>query len=545
MAFIVSFCLLGFFIGFHSDSIESAVGNMSIKRIKSALSSSVQSAAGPLSGSVVQNLSICLNTCGKARNGICDDGRQPISEKIHPELEFYRNYAPWNATGGAEARAKLSPQSYRVHCELGTDCDDCGPWITSTTPPWDQSGSKKGPVSLLLDREMDILVRLELYRRFRFAYTDPKKDTAVSSEMEFYAQIETGASKIFSAIFNDRCIRPDGSRSLFVDVGANFGWFSILAASMGCRVLAFEPVPHFRAFFEYNVHLNGLGKLIDIRSNVVSSKSGVNTAMVFPKKGIWGTASVDGINADEKQPKDSYEVDTSSISVTLDGAVKEDVLLMKVDVEGWEWSVMMGAAGLLSKFNVENIIMEYSPGVHEMRQNHSERFSTIQMLVDIAKSGYRIAHIGDGDGPRGTVFHNPELPQFEEIKADNLAYDLEDARRYEAKMMGCPVDPELQKLAHWERCMSVPEDLNPRSFRSIFGHNTNVWASKNSSLMRLKGTVGMMPLDAPKGTYFLQNKYKDIVYPMGMGMRDCSPPNIQPRYQVRHRCKCTDKVSQG
>ena len=49
-------------------------------------------------------------------------------------------------------------------------------------------------------------------------------------------------------------------------------------------------------------------------------------------------------------------------SVTLDNALREDVLLMKVDVEGWEWSVFKGAARFLEEFNVENIILEYSPG---------------------------------------------------------------------------------------------------------------------------------------------------------------------------------------
>ena len=49
-------------------------------------------------------------------------------------------------------------------------------------------------------------------------------------------------------------------------------------------------------------------------------------------------------------------------SVTLDNALREDVLLMKVDVEGWEWSVFKGAARFLREFNVENIILEYSPG---------------------------------------------------------------------------------------------------------------------------------------------------------------------------------------
>lgn len=62
-------------------------------------------------------------------------------------------------------------------------------------------------------------------------------------------------------------------------------------------MVAFEPVPHFRAFLEYSVHLNGLGKLVDIRDNVVSSVSGVKTVMVIPAKGTWGTASVGGANA--------------------------------------------------------------------------------------------------------------------------------------------------------------------------------------------------------------------------------------------------------
>jgi hypothetical protein len=30
-------------------------------------------------------------------------------------------------------------------------------------------------------------------------------------------------------------VREDGSRQLFLDVGANFGWFAVMAASMGCR----------------------------------------------------------------------------------------------------------------------------------------------------------------------------------------------------------------------------------------------------------------------------------------------------------------------
>lgn len=35
------------------------------------------------------------------------------------------------------------------------------------------------------------------------------------------------------------------------------------------RVIAFEPVPHFRAFLEYNVDVNGLRHIVDVRPSVV------------------------------------------------------------------------------------------------------------------------------------------------------------------------------------------------------------------------------------------------------------------------------------
>lgn len=38
------------------------------------------------------------------------------------------------------------------------------------------------------------------------------------------------------------------------------------------RVIAFEPVPHFRAFLEYNVHVNNFGHLVEIRDVVVSNQ---------------------------------------------------------------------------------------------------------------------------------------------------------------------------------------------------------------------------------------------------------------------------------
>ncbi|KAG2488218.1 hypothetical protein HYH03_013212 [Edaphochlamys debaryana] len=164
--------------------------------------------------------------------------------------------------------------------------------------------------------------------------------------------------QIMYTLMKDRCIKKDGSRALFVDVGANFGWYSIMAARLGCRVIGYEPVPLFRSFYTFSTHINDLTGLINIRPKVVSHEGNKTMKMMVPSNGVWGTAGIDGLNIDNAIEASKEEIEVPS--VRLEDEIKEDELLMKIDVEGWEWGVIQGAEGLLRKFEVQNIIMEYS-----------------------------------------------------------------------------------------------------------------------------------------------------------------------------------------
>lgn len=44
-----------------------------------------------------------------------------------------------------------------------------------------------------------------------------------------------------------------------------FGYYSLLAASMGCRVVAWEPVPHFAAYFKYALLRNNMTRAVEVR----------------------------------------------------------------------------------------------------------------------------------------------------------------------------------------------------------------------------------------------------------------------------------------
>ena len=62
--------------------------------------------------------------------------------------------------------------------------------------------------------------------------------------------------------------------------------------------------------------------------------------------------------------------------------------------------------------------------------------------------------------------------------------------------LGCPLPEELRLCGG-----SVPEDLSPRSLRSMFSHNTNLWLSKHPTLQPLEGHVGFVKLSDPPDTY--------------------------------------------
>ncbi|KAG2454619.1 hypothetical protein HYH02_000460 [Chlamydomonas schloesseri] len=453
---------------------------------------------------------ICTNTCSKAKNGVCEEGR---AGKVHVNAPYLMAY-----------------------CDLGTDCDDCGPWKTTATKvPWEDP-SVAGPVRFLQSKDVQIRVKpaaVPSAINFTFAYTDPKADYDVSYHMDVSGGVEAGITAIAYKILSGRCKKADGSQALFVDVGANFGWFAILAARLGCKVIAFEPVPMFRSFFEYSVHLNDLTSLIDVRARVVSHETGKKMKMVVPARGIWGTAGIDGLNIDRAIASSKDEIEVPS--VRLEDEVKQDALLLKIDVEGWEWAVVKGADQFLKNFNVENVIMEYSPGVPERHFRWDDMAATPAMLVDlIQKYGYRIGHIGDAGKHHSGGWDSP-LPALREVSMDNLKYDVNDIKLWKEGKMACPTPMELSKFPMWVLCGGVPEGLNPRSLRAEIGHNTNVWAAKGAGLgdglLKLEGLSGILDPKDPVNKYFQTNKDN-----FGMGSRPCS--HLDPAVQVKHRCKC-------
>eukprot|EP00960_Hanusia_phi_P070906 767425-Hanusia_phi.AAC.2 len=112
------------------------------------------------------------------------------------------------------------------------------------------------------------------------------------------------------------------------------------------------------------------------------------------------------------------------VMVRLDDLIYENVLLMKIDVETFEYFVLDGARNLLCNNIVENIVIEYEPSVHQ-------ECSTLKFLNWMSRLGYKIM-----DTIPNAISLDPN--NFKKFPP-NLHFELQQRHDTPAKLLGgCP-----------------------------------------------------------------------------------------------------------
>ena len=134
---------------------------------------------------------------------------------------------------------------------------------------------------------------------------------------------------------------------LFLDIGANVGTYSVLASGVcKAKTWAFEPDATTLRNLRRNIEINGLESLVQV----------FPMALGETEQEIWFSTGYDTMN------KVSDEFDASSIQVTqkpLDDLIgSEQPVMIKMDVEGHEESVLRGAPRLLASPGLQLIELE-------------------------------------------------------------------------------------------------------------------------------------------------------------------------------------------
>lgn len=131
-----------------------------------------------------------------------------------------------------------------------------------------------------------------------------------------------------------------------LDVGAYSGLFSIIAAKLGCVVVAFEPMPQHAKRCRDNFALNGVD--VDFRHAAVSDRAGpVNIKYNPLVPGLTSGASL--IRPSGGSGKGSQSRPMPSNSVTIDSLELSRCTAIKIDVERAEPMVLAGARMTLER----------------------------------------------------------------------------------------------------------------------------------------------------------------------------------------------------
>jgi len=155
-------------------------------------------------------------------------------------------------------------------------------------------------------------------------------------------------------------ILKKNTQLLFIDIGANIGYYSLFAASIGIKCVAFEPIKKNYRIFEKSIKDNNFQHLIKlykvalgeehkmVEFNIINRNMGSATMYEFMAT----------VEADYKENVMVFLGDDLLLPIEQD-------MFIKMDVENMELNVIRGMIHTLSKGKIKYLLMEISKMVNQ------------------------------------------------------------------------------------------------------------------------------------------------------------------------------------
>lgn len=176
----------------------------------------------------------------------------------------------------------------------------------------------------------------------------------------------------------------------FVDIGANIGWFSLLAASLvgpTGRVVAIEPNPRNVALLRQSAKDNGFEN-IDVAAVALGDRRGTAALETDGSNGRLIAIEGPPVHAVEA----SFVVATYPLDTVLTDVGVDHVDAMKIDVEGAEPLVLRGATRTISQSRPVLISEFYPLALDSSPWGNARRY-----LAMLRALGYQLSVIGSED----------------------------------------------------------------------------------------------------------------------------------------------------
>jgi FkbM family methyltransferase len=191
--------------------------------------------------------------------------------------------------------------------------------------------------SFIYKRRPEFAVASEFYGAYRDFRKAGFKKTPYGFLMAGPASMQDGSYEVDETKNIIACLKE---AEVFIDIGANVGYFTCIARSMNVKVIAVEPLWHNLQYIYHNLNIN---KWNDVEVYPVGLDDkpglavlyGVGTAASFIKD--WS-----GISTKMRM------VPLSTLDILTAKRFSGKKIVIKIDVEGIEYRVLKGARGMMS-----------------------------------------------------------------------------------------------------------------------------------------------------------------------------------------------------
>jgi len=222
-----------------------------------------------------------------------------------------------------------------------------------------------------------------------YSFLKPKKVTVMGQVMwlDSHDTLELATREVYEPFETQLFLKEVKKGQTVVDIGANIGYYTLLAARLvGPRgkVYAFEPDPANFALLKKNVETNG-------HSNVVLVNSAVSDKTQRAKLFLNPTNKGDHRLYDSKDGRPSVPVQTLRLDDFFRQLDKK-VDLIKMDIQGSEAKAFDGMKGLLAKNKSVKLVTEFSPGSLKLSASSPQKY-----LQALKKAGFKLWEISEKD----------------------------------------------------------------------------------------------------------------------------------------------------
>lgn len=220
-------------------------------------------------------------------------------------------------------------------------------------------------------------------------------DRVITPQLIVYRQWEADLTRLLFNSFR--------SHTVFVDVGANIGYFTLLAASrIGAagtgRVIAIEPNPHCLDLLHHSLAINWSLCNVNVHAVAAAAAEGEGWLAGPPDREANGHLAYDY----DKEGEHRLPISLKPLDALVPEGLAVDIL--KIDVEGFELGVLQGAQRVISQSPHIKIIMEWSPeqmqdaGVSPLVMAY--RLKSLGLIVRSLPRSDTLEHLREEDAPQ-------------------------------------------------------------------------------------------------------------------------------------------------